>query len=153
MASINLILFVVFTVALPSRGWGLENNVADDWRLPAINWTAGGVVAPTAQYAIRAIDAIYWPADSKWYVYTDLVLFSNPECPASFGSEIGAFSADSLDGQWSYHGIVAQKNTSEADAGGLATPTAIVHDGRTLFPNQACFWVDIAILNNLRNFL
>lgn len=103
-----------------------------EWRLPAINWTAGGIVAPTDQYAIRGFDAVFWPDDSKWYIYSDLVLFSNPNCPGSFGSEIGAFSANSLDGQWTYHGIVASKNTSEADAGGLATPTAIVHNGSVL---------------------
>jgi hypothetical protein len=101
-----------------------------EWRLPAINWTAGGTIGPTDQYSVRAFDVVFWEPEAKWYLYCDLVLFSNSKCPASFGSEIGCFSANSLDGEWQYHGIVVPKNTSAADAGGLATPTATVHDGK-----------------------
>ena len=100
------------------------------WRLPAIDWAAGGVVGPTDQYAVRAFDVVHWEPENKWYLYCDLVLFSNPKCPSSFGSEIGMFSADSLDGAWTYHGIAVPKNHTLADAGGLATPTAIVRDGK-----------------------
>ena len=107
---------------------------AGGWRLPVIDWAAGGIVGPastpTAPYAVRAFDVVEWPADGKFYLYCDLVLFSNPKCPSSFGSEIGVFSAPSLDSGWTYHGIAVHKNASEADAGGLATPTAIVHEGR-----------------------
>ena len=75
---------------------------------------------------MRAVDLLVWPGDGRTYAYTDLVNFSNPHCPGSVGSEIAAFSsADGLSG-WQYHGIVAHKNTSAADAGGLATPTAVV---------------------------
>ena len=94
-----------------------------------INWSAGGVVGPTDKYAVRAFDMVHWEGDGKWYMYCDLVEFSNPKCPSSFGSEIGCFSADTLDSEWTYHGICVPKNTSIADAGGLATPTAIAHDG------------------------
>ncbi len=99
------------------------------WRLPKIDWGAGGTVGPTAGYAVRAFDVVYWLPEQRWYLYCDLVLYSNPECPASFGSQIGVFSAPSLDSAWTYHGIAVHKNTSAADAGGLATPTAIVHEG------------------------
>jgi hypothetical protein len=105
-------------------------HAAGEWRLPPIDWSAGGVVGPTDQYAVRAFDAVYWQPEKKWYLYCDLVLYSNPECPSSFGSEIGVFSADTLDTTWTYHGIAVPKNHSQADAGGLATPTAIVHDGK-----------------------
>ena len=37
------------------------------WRLPAINWTAGGVVGPTDNYAVRAFDVVYWQPEGKWY--------------------------------------------------------------------------------------
>ena len=100
------------------------------WRLPPIDWAAGGVVGPTDQYAVRAFDVVHWEPENKYYLYCDLVLFSNPKCPSSFGSEIGMFSADSLDGAWTYHGIAVPKNHTLADAGGLATPTAIVRDGK-----------------------
>ena len=46
---------------------------------------------------------------------------------ADMGSSI--LSASSLDDEWAYHGIAVPKNQSLADAGGLATPTAIVKDG------------------------
>ena len=137
------------------------------WRLPPIDWAAGGVVGPASDaYAVRAFDIIHWPAaagspedaaasskdddaaaaaasssssssgtaDDAWFMYCDLVLFSNPECPSSFGSEIGVFSAPSLDGGWTYRGIAVPrgKNASggAADAGGLATPTAVVRGGK-----------------------
>jgi hypothetical protein len=108
-----------------------------EWRLPQINWNATGIVGPTAGYAVRAFDVINWTPDGKWYLYCDLVLFTNPECPSSFGSEIGIFSAPSLDGEWTYHGIAVPKNSSTADAGGLATPTAIVHGGQVRHPSVA----------------
>ena len=99
------------------------------WRLPAIDWAAGGVVGPMDQYAVRAFDVVQWE-DGTWYMYSDLVRFDNPECPSSFGSEIGVFSAADLDSPWSFHGIAVHKNHSAADAGGLATPTAVVNNGR-----------------------
>ena len=89
-------------------------------------------MGPTSQFAVRAFDIVHWPGDGRWYLYCDLVLYSNPECPSSFGSEIGVFSATTLDGEWTYHGIAVHKNQSAADAGGLATPTAIVRDGKVL---------------------
>lgn len=100
------------------------------WRLPPIDWSAGGVVGPTDEFAVRAFDVVYWQPENKWYLYCDLVLYSNPKCPASFGSEIGVFSADTIDSPWTYHGIAVRKNHSHADEGGLATPTAIVRDGK-----------------------
>ena len=109
---------------------GQANPPANEWRLPTIDWTSGGVVGPTDKYAVRAFDMIFWEPENKWYMYCDLVLFSNPECPGAFGSEIGVFSADSLDTEWTYHGIAVHKNTTLEDAGGLATPTATVHNGK-----------------------
>jgi hypothetical protein len=100
------------------------------WHLPPIDWNATGVIGQTDHFAVRAFDIVHWPGDGRWYMYCDLVLFSNPVCPSSFGSEIGCFSAPSLDEQWTYHGIVLPKNRSAADAGGLATPTAIVRGGK-----------------------
>ena len=100
------------------------------WSLPGINWASGGVAGPVSdQHSVRAFDMVFWEPESRWYMYCDLVLFSNPECPASCGSEIGVFSAESLDAQWTFHGIAVRKNQSLADAGGLATPTAIVRNG------------------------
>ena len=98
----------------------------------AINWTAPAI-GPTNGFATRAFDLVRWPGDGRWYLYCDLIPFANPACPSSFGSEIGAFSAPSLDAPgaaWTYHGIVLAKNVSAADAGGLATPTAIVRGGK-----------------------
>eukprot|EP00320_Phaeocystis_rex_P020446 CAMPEP_0119084288 /NCGR_PEP_ID=MMETSP1178-20130426/129064_1 /TAXON_ID=33656 /ORGANISM="unid sp, Strain CCMP2000" /LENGTH=165 /DNA_ID=CAMNT_0007067249 /DNA_START=144 /DNA_END=639 /DNA_ORIENTATION=+ len=79
-------------------------------------------------FAVRAFDVIWW--EERWFLYCDLILFANPKCPSSYGSEIGVFSAATLDSEWTYHGIAVHKNRSLADAGGLATPTAIVRDGR-----------------------
>jgi hypothetical protein len=104
---------------------------AGQWRLPAIDWQASGTAGPkSSTYAVRAFDIVFWEPENKWYMYADLVLFSNPECPSSFGSEIGVFSTSSLDADWTYRGIAVPKNHTLADAGGLATPTAIVHDGQ-----------------------
>ena len=100
---------------------------AADWRLPAIDWSRGSAFSiAAANYSLRAFDIVQWPGDSRFYLYSDLVLLSNPECPASFGGEIGAFAASSIMGPWTFAGVVAHRNTSLADAGGLATPTAIV---------------------------
>lgn len=110
----------------------LAASTATAWQLPTINW-ADGVVGskPTHdEFAVRAFDVVWWEPTQAWYLYCDLVLFSNPECPSSFGSEIGVFSAATLDGEWTYHGIAVHKNHSLADAGGLATPTAIVRGGK-----------------------
>ena len=74
-----------------------------------------------------------WPGDGRTYAYTDVVNYTSPHCPASFGSEIGCFSSPDGLSSWTYHGIVAHKNTSAADAGGLATPSAVVRgDGAML---------------------
>ena len=107
---------------------------ASNWKLPAIDWSATPQIGPTithgaGAYAVRAIDSVFWPADGRVYAYCDLVLFSNPKCPSSFGSEIGVFSADSYGSEWMYEGIAAHKNQSIADAGGLATPAAMVVNG------------------------
>jgi hypothetical protein len=59
------------------------------WRLPAIDWKARGVVGPTHEYAVRAFDVVFWEPEGKWYLYCDLVLYSDADCPASYGSEIG----------------------------------------------------------------
>ena len=59
------------------------------WRLPAIDWKAGGIVGPTDNYAVRAFDVVFWAPEGKWYLYCDLVLYSDSHCPSSFGSEIG----------------------------------------------------------------
>ena len=109
---------------------GRGSPAATTWRLPPIDWAAGGVVGVTDHFAVRAFDMVRWPGDGRWYMYCDLVLYANPVCPTSYGSEIGCFSAASLGGPWTYHGIVLRKNASAADAGGLATPTAIVRGGK-----------------------
>lgn len=104
------------------------------WQLPTINWADGVVGSKPAndEFAVRAFDVVWWEPTRQWFLYCDLVLFANPVCPSSFGSEIGVFSATTLDGEWKYHGIAIHKNQSATDAGGLATPTAIVRDGKVL---------------------
>ena len=115
-----------------ARGHALGRSPATTrtWRLPPIDWRAGGVIGATDHFAVRAFDMVRWPGDGRWYMYCDLVLYTNPVCPTSYGSEIGCFSAASLGGSWTYHGVVLRKNASAADAGGLATPTAIVRGGK-----------------------
>lgn len=107
-------------------------TAAPAWQLPTIDWAAGVVGSDPSRdgFAVRAFDVVWWEPERAWYLYCDLVLFSNPECPSSFGSEIGVFSAATLDDEWTYRGIAVHKNQSIADAGGLATPTAIVRGGR-----------------------
>ena len=107
----------------------LLSPAAAEWRLPAIDWAQGAVFSLAAaggNFSARAFDVIQWPGDGHFYLYSDLVLTSNDRCPSSFGSEIGVFSAPAPLGPWAFRGIVAHRNTSAADAGGLATPTAIV---------------------------
>jgi hypothetical protein len=133
LLGVALLLVVVAASAEPltNEPPALDPQPRDGgWRLPPIDWSSGGIVGPTDHYAVRAFDVVYWKPDSTWYLYCDLVLYSNPECPSSFGSEIGVFSAPTLDSAWTYHGTAVPKNHSAADAGGLATPTAIVRDGK-----------------------
>jgi hypothetical protein len=135
------LLLLVAALQLPSRSVSpslrpspptVSSAELAPWRLPSIDWAAGGVVGRTDRFAVRAFDIVRWPGDGRWYMYCDLVLYTNPVCPSSFGSEIGCFSAPSLDAEWTFHGIRPglSKNHSAADAGGLATPTAIVRDGK-----------------------
>ena len=91
------------------------------WRLPRVDWSAGGarLPIPAGAKTVRAVDSIVW-LDNRTYIYTDVT----PQ------GEIGAFS--SANGRnWSYHGIVVHKHTSDADAAGVGTPSALVRgDGR-----------------------
>jgi hypothetical protein len=129
---ISSLLHLSLVLAAPTSAPAASSMAAERWRLPLINWTAPGVVGSTDKFAVRAFDTVYWAPEDAWYIYCDLVLFSNPKCPSSFGGEIGVFSAVSLDAEWKYHGIAVQKNTSAADAGGLATPTAVVHGDKVM---------------------
>ena len=117
---------LLFALRAPATAAAAATTAAD-WRLPAIDWSRGSAFSiAAANYSLRAFDIVQWPGDSRFYLYSDLVLLSNPECPASFGGEIGAFAAPGIMGPWTFAGVVAHRNTSLADAGGLATPTAVV---------------------------
>ena len=107
--------------------------VDSNWSLPPIDYAAPPVLAPTLDFAVRAIDVIVWPGDNRTYVYADIVGYDNPNCPASFGSDIGAYSSADGVSNWTYHGIVVAKNSSSVDAGGVATPSAIAREDGAVF--------------------
>jgi hypothetical protein len=115
-------------VQLVSAG-AATSATAIGWRLPNVDWAASTVPLPTAAFATRAVDCVVWPADHRTYCYTDLVNYSNPQCPGSYGSDIGCFSSANpvAAGNWTYHGIVLRKGAlGSVDSGGLATPSALV---------------------------
>ena len=95
------------------------------WRLPEVDWAAGGHRLPVPHLpsaTVRAVDAVVWPADNATYAYTDITSGS--------GVEVGVFrSQDGLSG-WQYHGIAVHRNTSAADVREVGTPAALVKDGR-----------------------
>ena len=102
---------------------------AAPWRLPAVDWSRGAafsLLSAGGNFSTRALDVIRWPGDGRFYLYADLILTTDAACPSSYHSDIGAFSADDLLGPWTFRGLVARKNASADDAGGLATPTAAV---------------------------
>lgn len=107
--------------------------VDSNWSLPPIDYSTPPVLAPTLEFAARALDVIVWPGDNRTYVYADIVGYDNPNCPASFGSDIGAYSSADGISDWTYHGIVVHKNSSSADAGGVATPSALAREDGTVF--------------------
>ena len=107
--------------------------VDSNWSLPPIDNSTPPVLAPTLDFAVRALDVIVWPGDNRTYVYTDVVAYDNPACPGSFGSDIGVYSSADGAANWTYHGLVVRKNSSSADAGGVATPSALARDDGTVF--------------------
>ena len=97
------------------------------WRLPPVDFRQPPGLAPNDGFALRGVDGIVWH-DGRAYVYADVVNWTNPECPSSFGSEIGVFSsADYLN--WTYHGVaVPRGQPGDVDSGGTATPAALATD-------------------------
>jgi hypothetical protein len=113
---------------------------APPWQLPAIDWSRGmafSLAAAGGNFSTRAFDVVRWPGDGLYYLYSDLIdAISDPACPSSYFSDVGAFSAPALLGPWTYRGLVVRRNVSAGsiDARSVATPTAIVRaaDGAVL---------------------
>jgi len=80
------------------------------------------VPLPTDGFSVRQMNSLWH--DGTYYVYADVIDWTNPKHPDSYGSSIGAYS--SPDGvSWTYHGeILSGGKKGEWDRGGVATPGA-----------------------------
>ena len=95
------------------------------WRLPEVDWAAGGHRFPVPHLpsaTVRAVDAVVWPADNATYAYTDIT--------SSSGVEVGVFRSQNGLSGWQYHGIAVHRNTSAADVREVGTPAALVKGER-----------------------
>ena len=39
------------------------------WKLPEVDWAAEPQLGPTGDWAVRAFDTVFWPADGRTYLY------------------------------------------------------------------------------------
>ena len=86
------------------------------------------VPLPTDEFSVRQVNALRHAG--KYYLYGDIIRWSNPKHPDSYGSSIGVFS--STDGRgWDYHGeVVSAGDEGQWDYGGVATPGVCELRGR-----------------------
>jgi Glycosyl hydrolases family 32 N-terminal domain len=84
----------------------------------------GKVFLPTDNFCVRKPAAIF--ADGKYWIYADVVPWSNPHWPDTYDTSIHAFSSCDCR-KWEYHGeVIAHQEANSWDLGGVATPGAVV---------------------------
>jgi len=84
---------------------------------------------PVEQFCVRQVTAIY--SHGQYWLYVDVVPWDHRYWPDTYDTTIHAYSSDDCR-RWNYHGeILAKGDEGEWDAGGVATPGAVVLDGRT----------------------
>ena len=91
----------------------------------AVNWSSGGpdTTLPAAGFAVRKVEFIYYAPDRRTYAYADVINYTDPAYPESFGSEVGVFSSSDGRTSWLYHGIAIHRGALGGwDGGGVASP-------------------------------
>ena len=97
-----------------------KNKPNIDFRVKMLDADAEAVPLPTDGFSVRQMNSLWH--DGKYYVYGDVIGWTNPKHPDSYGSTIGVFC--SPDGRkWTYHGEVLKGGgQGKWDYGGVATP-------------------------------
>ena len=44
-------------------------SAGEGWKLPEVDWAAEPQLGPTGDWAVRAFDTVFWPADGRTYLY------------------------------------------------------------------------------------
>ena len=62
--------------AAPAEGAGKVASAGEGqaltetgWKLPEVDWAAEPQLGPTGDWAVRAFDTVFWPADGRTYLY------------------------------------------------------------------------------------
>ena len=91
----------------------------------------GGSILPAPGASLRQMTGIAW--GGRQYAYADYIPFDAIHYPDSYNSTIHAYSSGGNCSDWVHHGPVLLQGCGSCwDAGGVATPSAAVVDGRIL---------------------
>ena len=122
VAIIGILIALLSPVALASEKPGVTVGKPNpDFRIMRL--PGDPVPLPTDGFSVRQINGLWH--EGTYYVYADVIDWTNPYHPDSYSSSIGAYSSpDGVD--WKYHGkILSPGAEGQWDHGGVATPGAV----------------------------